>query len=188
MKLGRFFLKYNPLSAACRNAYLLLVKLNFKGSALVPFRAQKDKNSKAWKNLTAHWEKIGGNAKTLDLAIQQGMKLAGRKHHNFEGADSFDPVTMITAATAAIPVIAGVVGNLKKSGVEVPDEYTKEMHATAVKGAEQIAKEQNLKPDAKGNYTISKVPGIPGSGNTTLYIGAGLLLLFGIIYVSKVKK
>lgn len=186
MKLGRFFLKYTPLSAAGRNAYLFLVKLNFKGSALVPYRAQKDKNSVAWKNLAKYWHKIGGNVKKLDLAIQQGMKKANAKAHKFDGPDNFEPVSTISAALAAIPVIAGVIATLKKSGVQVPDSYTEAMHHDAIKGAEKVAKTQGLKPDANGNYTIAKPPG--DNDNTLLYAGAGILLFLGIMYVSKNHK
>lgn len=168
MKLKNLFLKFNPASATLRNAYLLLVKTNFKGAANIPYRAAKDKRSAKWKKLSDYWKKLGGNPKTLDLAIQQGMRLE-YKHHkkdhkeskpvfiganfdNFEcmEADTFAPA-IATAAIAALPVILKVAAMLKQPGDE---KHIDDVEAAAAEGAESIIKENKLKPNADGSFTI----------------------------------
>jgi hypothetical protein len=201
-KFKNFFLKFNPASAVGRNAYLLLVKTNFKGSALIPYRAAKDKSSKAWKNLAKYWQSLGGNPRTLDLAVQQGMRLEYKNHPNshaekdpvfkFDGSDSFDPATA-SAALAAVPVILGVIKNLKKSGVEVPEEYKTGIEGAANEGAENIIKANNLQPGKDGVVVItdkhlkSTQTGAKGTNTkkSGLIILVGAVIILAVIYSKK---
>ena len=191
MRLGKLLLKYNPGSASARNAYLLLVKTNFKGSAAIPWRAYKDKNSKAWKNLAKLWDRLGGNVKTLSLAIEQGMKKEmkrrKRKGSNYDGfdfyeTDNFAPA-IAAAALTALPIIAKVVADLKKSGVEVDESHVEGIEADAKKHVEDVIKSQGIKQNADGSYNLSKKQvGLPDddsskSGVIVVVVIAAIVLL-----------
>lgn len=127
LKIGKVFLKYNPLIATGRNAFLLLVKTNLFG--LGKKLNTLNKTEKGRQGLVKFWNKVGGNLKSLDKAITT----AGRKgKHNFEEFcnfdaeffdtdgiehDSFEPITLSAAAVAAAPLIAQVLKLLKENGI-----------------------------------------------------------------------
>jgi hypothetical protein len=69
-KAGKLILKYNPATAASRNAFLLLVKVNAR-SVATNLKKLKDRGNTEAQTL---WGKIGGNVATLNAAIDSGAK------------------------------------------------------------------------------------------------------------------
>lgn len=69
-KAGKLILKYNPATAASRNAFLLLVKVNARSLA-TNLKKLKDRGNTEAQTL---WTKIGGNVATLNEAIDSGAK------------------------------------------------------------------------------------------------------------------
>lgn len=69
-KAGKLILKYNPATAASRNAFLLLVKVNARSLA-TNLKKLKDRNNTEVQTL---WTKIGGNVAALNAAIDSGAK------------------------------------------------------------------------------------------------------------------
>ncbi len=69
-KAGKLILKYNPATAASRNAFLLLTKVNTRSLA-TNLKKLKDSGNKEAQNF---WTKIGGNVSALNNAIESGAK------------------------------------------------------------------------------------------------------------------
>jgi hypothetical protein len=69
-KAGKFVLKYNPATAASRNAFLLLTKVNTRSLA-TNLKKLKDKGNN---EAQTFWTKIGGNVSALNNAIESGAK------------------------------------------------------------------------------------------------------------------
>jgi len=69
-KAGKLILKYNPATAASRNAFLLLTKVNTRSLA-TNLKKLKDSGNTEAQNL---WTKIGGNVSALNNAIDSGAK------------------------------------------------------------------------------------------------------------------
>jgi hypothetical protein len=69
-KAGKLILKYNPATAASRNAFLLLTKVNTRSLA-TNLKKLKDSGNNEAQNL---WIKIGGNVSALNNAIDSGAK------------------------------------------------------------------------------------------------------------------
>lgn len=69
-KAGKLVLKYNPSTAASRNAFLLLVKVNARSLA-TNLKKLKDRGNNEVQNT---WAKIGGNVAVLNNAIDSGAK------------------------------------------------------------------------------------------------------------------
>jgi hypothetical protein len=69
-KAGKLILKYNPATAASRNAFLLLTKVNTRSLA-TNLKKLKDSGNKEAQTL---WTKIGGNVSALNSAIDSGAK------------------------------------------------------------------------------------------------------------------
>jgi hypothetical protein len=69
-KAGKLILKYNPATAASRNAFILLVKVNAR-SVATNLKKLKDRGNTEAQTL---WGKIGGNVATLNAAIDSGAK------------------------------------------------------------------------------------------------------------------
>jgi len=67
---GKFVLKYNPATAASRNAFLLLTKVNTRSLA-TNLKKLKDKGNN---EAQTFWTKIGGNVSALNNAIESGAK------------------------------------------------------------------------------------------------------------------
>lgn len=64
---GRMFMKVNPVGIAGRNAYLGLLKLNFRGHATAFSR-----NEESLKRFEKVWKNLGGNPEVLRRAVGQG--------------------------------------------------------------------------------------------------------------------
>jgi hypothetical protein len=100
-------------AAPARNAFLLLVKLNFLGLATKLNNAYIKKPSEL-KNL---WEgKIGGKINSLVTNIKQGAKKKKIGACDCE-QNQIGVITAATAAAAAAPIIAIVTSWLKKQGI-----------------------------------------------------------------------
>ena len=136
IRLGKLFMKYNPVLAASRNATLLLTKLNAGGLANTMYHAASKKNSKLWQELSHLWDKIGGKPDVLYHAIKQGMRVEYKHHKNqhatseavfsFDGMpDNFEPVTTGAAAATAAPLIVKIMNLLKKYGIDPKDALDK---------------------------------------------------------------
>lgn len=69
-KAGKLILKYNPATAASRNAFLLLTKVNTRSLA-TNLKKLKDSGNNEAQTL---WTKIGGNVSALNNAIESGAK------------------------------------------------------------------------------------------------------------------
>ena len=69
-KAGKLILKYNPATAASRNAFLLLTKVNTRSLA-TNLKKLKDRGNTEAQTL---WTKIGGNVSALNNAIDSGAK------------------------------------------------------------------------------------------------------------------
>jgi len=69
-KAGKLILKYNPATAASRNAFLLLTKVNTRSLA-TNLKKLKDRGNTEAQTL---WTKIGGNVSALNNAIDAGAK------------------------------------------------------------------------------------------------------------------
>jgi uncharacterized protein YuzE len=69
-KAGKLILKYNPATAASRNAFLLLTKVNSR-SVATNLKKLKDRGNTEAQTM---WTKLGGNVSALNNAIDTGAK------------------------------------------------------------------------------------------------------------------
>lgn len=109
-KAGKVVLKFNPATATARNAFLVLVKLNLLKLGSKLYTAQQKDNAK----LKKFWESIGGNYRTLSVAIGQGAKQQPQ-------LSGIGVVAVATASAAALPIILKVTDYLKKLGISTDD-------------------------------------------------------------------
>ena len=191
-------MKFNPVIAESRNAFLLLLKLNAAGLAPLLYRAAKTESSNEWKKLSAFWKKIGGNPDILRHAVKQGLRVEYKHHRsqhaeaeavfNFEGFDQVEPVTTGVATATALPIIAKVMKLLKSIGVD-PKDVEDKLKGLGNKGLEKLAKEHTGKvtelPDGSKEINLA-LPAIPnhekgasngGENNNVLIIGAVALVV-----------
>jgi len=123
-KAGKIVLKFNPATAAARNSFLLLVKLNVFNLGRKLYQMQKVSEKK----LKSFWEKIGGNYRTLSIAIGQGAK----QQPQLSGI-GFAPAVP-AALAAATPIILKIKTILEESGIDTKDigKKAKELVAAAI--------------------------------------------------------
>lgn len=123
-KAGKIVLKFNPATAAARNSFLLLVKLNVFNLGRKLYQMQKVSEKK----LKSFWEKIGGNYRTLSIAIGQGAK----QQPQLSGV-GFAPAVP-AALAAATPIILKIKTILEESGIDTKDigKKAKELVAAAI--------------------------------------------------------
>lgn len=123
-KAGKIVLKFNPATAAARNSFLLLVKLNVFNLGRKLYQMQKVSEKK----LKSFWEKIGGNYRTLSIAIGQGAK----QQPQLSGV-GFAPAVP-AALAAATPIILKIKNILEESGIDTKDigKKAKELVAAAI--------------------------------------------------------
>jgi hypothetical protein len=110
-KAGKLAVKFAPPTVAARNAFLLLVKLNFnKLAARLALLNQRKPGA-----LQKFWESIGGNYKSLVANIQRGTKKKGAQV-------GVEPVTTATAAAVtATPILIKVMKLLAEVGIKKED-------------------------------------------------------------------
>jgi hypothetical protein len=130
-KAGKVVLKFNPIAAAGRNAFLILVKLNFLKLGSKLYEAQKNHQPQ----LRKFWEKIGGSYRTLSVAIGQGAN----KKPQLSGIG----VVAAATATASLPILLKVKDFLQKLGISTDD--LKKFTGAAVK--QIVDKKLNAKAD-----------------------------------------
>lgn len=123
-KAGKIVLKFNPATAAARNSFLLLVKLNVFNLGRKLYQMQKVNEKK----LKSFWEKIGGNYRTLSIAIGQGAK----QQPQLSGI-GFAPAVP-AALAAATPIILKIKTILEEAGIDTKDigKKAKELVAAAI--------------------------------------------------------
>jgi len=104
--VGKQIMKYNPLSIVGRNAFLFLVRLNFRGWASGLKKVISNPSGEA--KLKDKWTSflISGDYPTLKRTIESG---ASRKRlMGLEGNGLGEPVTVGTALAAASGIIAAI--------------------------------------------------------------------------------
>jgi hypothetical protein len=112
-KRKKILVKFNPVGAAGRNAFLLIVKLNvFNLARRLNALIQKNPNK-----LKSFWEKIGGNFNNLLNNVRIGAKLKPQQ------ASVGVAIATGTAAavTTATPIIVKVIKLLKDAGIGTED-------------------------------------------------------------------
>jgi hypothetical protein len=201
-------LKYDPLLATMRNSYLMLLKINFKGSAALIWRAAKDKKSPAWRNVSNYWRSIGGNLNKLQTAIDQGIKVEYKHHKNehkegvpvkytgdwYDTPDNYDPATASIAAAiiAAVPVILKMALELKKGGIsETPETEAAvrdETNAAVDKAAQDLVNEHGLTEDKDGEVEVpakafKSVPNYEGALQSNVF-GVPVIYILGVAVVA----
>lgn len=180
-------------ASPARNAFLLLVDINFTGLAT--------KLSAAWKKnasgLTNVWQGLGGNINALKKAWEKGEKkkrILGTEGDKFNAAIGVAPAA---AAVAAAPIILKIVDFLKKIGVDPADlvdiakkgisEKAKQLIAEKV--TPEIAQEYEYETNADEVLQTDQKPATdkttPGI-NTGLIVGA--VVIGGVLYFMTMKK
>jgi hypothetical protein len=191
-KTGKTTLKF--AGAPSRNAYLLLVKLNFLGLATKLNRAIQTNPDK----LRTVWENLGGNYKTLTIAVGQGFK----KKRLGEASVMIGvplPPAVATAVPVASPIIIKIANFLKSIGinpeqlVEVAKEKVQQIAEAKIEQINEQAqaeKEVAQQDVAQVDKELSKAEagaeaetdgGSTGAGmnkNTLILVGAGAVALY----------
>jgi hypothetical protein len=118
----KFLVRFNPVGAAGRNAFLLIVKLNVFNLA----RRLNVLNQKNPNKLKSFWEKIGGNYSNLLNNINIGSK--AKKSATAQQSTSMTAqrsnigfVEAGVAVTTATPIIVKVIKLLKDAGIGTED-------------------------------------------------------------------
>jgi hypothetical protein len=187
-KTGKTTLKF--AGTPSRNAYLLLVKLNFLGLATKLNRAIQTNPDK----LRTVWEKLGGNYKTLTIAVGQGFK----KKRLGEASVMIGvplPPAVATAVPVASPIIIKIANFLKSIGinpeqlVEVAKEKVQQIAEAKIEQINEQAqaeKEVAQQDVAQVDKELSKAEAgaeaeSTGTGmnkNTLILLGAGAVGLY----------
>lgn len=112
-KVKRGVLKFAPASAAARNSFLLIVKLNLFNIAtrLQALAGRSD-------SLKRFWSGIGGNYNSLLNNIRQGAARREKKINRRMGAA---PVGIAAAVASATPILLKVIQLLKEAGIKAED-------------------------------------------------------------------
>jgi hypothetical protein len=131
-KAGKIAIKYNPLVATARNAFLLIVQVNFLNLA-------KKLNILLVKNpkkLMKFWTGLSGNFGSLQKAIN-----SGKNRKAILGA-----VAIATTAATATPILIKVQKFLQENGITGKDilDVVKPIVAKAVDKATQKAAEKQV--------------------------------------------
>jgi hypothetical protein len=152
-KAGKIILKFNPIAATGRNAFLVLVKLNFLKLGSKLYMAQRDHAPR----LKKFWESIGGNYRTLSVAIGQGA----HKKPQLSGIG----VVAAATTTASLPILLKVTDFLKKLGISTDD--IKKFTGSAIKQivdkkledkANEVADKEEGKMPANDEYKDMNIP------------------------------
>jgi len=168
-KKGKIFLKFNPATAAARNAILLIIKVNLFGLARKLFLARQKPNGDA--QLKKFWEGIGGKYASLIKNISTGIKHGKNRNDaaimkeiatknsvmksNIKVSGIGDPVTA-SAVVTSTPILLKLISLLKKLGID-PDKA-----AAAAKGVVKKvvdAKIEDIANKAAGKEEGTRSPG-----------------------------
>jgi hypothetical protein len=168
-KKGKIFLKFNPATAAARNAILLIIKVNLFGLARKLFLARQKPGGDA--KLKKFWESIGGKYASLIKNISTGIKHGKNRNDaaimkeiatknsvmksNIKVSGIGDPVTA-SAVVTSTPILLKLISLLKKLGID-PDKA-----AAAAKGVVKKvvdAKIEDIANKAAGKEEGTRSPG-----------------------------
>jgi len=168
-KKGKIFLKFNPATAAARNAILLIIKVNLFGLARKLFLARQKPGGDA--QLKKFWETIGGKYSSLIKNISTGIKKGKNRNDtaimkeiatknsvmksNIKVSGIGDPVTA-SAVVTSTPILLKLISLLKKLGID-PDKA-----AAAAKGVVKKvvdAKIEDIANKAAGKEEGTRSPG-----------------------------
>lgn len=181
-KIGKALIRFNPVSIAARNGFLIAMKLNIKKIAsrlkwayATKEQARKkgiseDKWNKAKKGLEQveklFADKLQGKRRALKKAILNGRagKLDGTLGDLSDIELLGEPFTAVGAATvvtSAIPIIKKVINALKKVGLFSKKESDKvEVSAEDIqsmaKSAPQVSSESNMAPDDVTDFEMDE--------------------------------
>jgi len=140
-KGGKLLIKFNPATVSARNSFLLMVKLNIFGLARNLAKVQLMKP----KELYRFWNKIGGNTKNLDKAINVGKN---KGHHKASAAGVGFVPAIAAAIAAATPIVVKIGALLKSCGID-----TSKLAAAAKKVISKVA---DRKIDQFAEYQVDK--------------------------------
>ncbi len=143
-------LKFSPVTAAGRNAFLLLTKLNVLNVAKKLNLLQRKPSGLI--KLRKFWEGIGGNFNNFQKNIAQGSKLRPHKENSVSG---IGVVAVATATATATPIILKIINMLKEAGINTDDlaKKGKELLEKVAKNklddlADKILKKEDSKDDS----------------------------------------
>jgi hypothetical protein len=173
-KIGKAIIRFNPISIAARNGFLIALKLNFKKMASKlkwAYATQQQASKKGiseqrWKQSKEALEKVEsifadklqGKRKALRKAILNGKagNLSGVIEDSGELSGLGEPVTAAAAATmiaTASPIIIAVMKVLKKTGLMDKSEAEdvnisqEDIKAAATKSTSQFPTEEDSFPE-----------------------------------------
>ena len=174
-KKGKIFLKFNPATAAARNAILLIIKVNLFGLARKLFLARQKPGGDV--KLKKFWESIGGKYASLIKNISTGIKHGKNRNDtaimkeiatknsvmksNIKVSGIGDPVTA-SAVVTSTPILLKLISLLKKLGID-PDKA-----AAAAKGV--VKKVVDAKIEDIANKTAGKEEGTRSPGGNNINI------------------
>jgi hypothetical protein len=174
-KKGKIFLKFNPATAAARNAILLIIKVNLFGLARKLFLARQKPMGD--EKLKKFWESIGGKYASLIRNISTGIKHGKNRNDtaimkeiatknsvmksNIKVSGIGDPVTA-SAVVTSTPILLKLVSLLKKLGID-PDKAF-----VAAKGV--VKKVVDAKIDDIANKAAGKEEGTRSPGGDDMNI------------------
>ena len=172
--------------APARNAYLALVRLNFKKFAVKLAKATSTKEGR--EKVHAKWCKLGGNGVKLQNAINKAYNKYKRKHKlgeiGYMDTDGTIGVVSVSALLAtALPIITALTPLLKQFGGEKGQEIAE----GAEQGAE-LARQYTSGEEAQ--QPAEQQPAEQGAevGGVTLnpyLIGGGVLLAYLLLRKKK---
>jgi len=164
--------------APARNAYLALIRLNFKKLAVKLAKATSTEEGK--RNVHAKWCKLGGSGSKLQSAIDKAFAKYKRKRGKVGFMDEQElgmiGVAVTTVVASAIPIIKALAPLIKQFGGEKGEEIaeTAEAVTEAVQPNEQPA-EQPAEEGAE----------VGAIGINTLLLGGGALALYLLLKKKK---
>lgn len=185
-KAGKTTLKF--AGAPSRNSFLALVKLNFLGLATKLDRAIKTNPDK----LRTTWESLGGNYKTLTIAVGQGFK---KKRLGDAQVMLGAPAPAGALVVTASPILIKIGNFLKSIGInpeqliEVAKDKAKEIAEAKIEQineraeAEQVQAKEDVQKVEKELDTEAGASESSSTGNgmnkkTLLLVGAGAVAVY----------
>jgi hypothetical protein len=147
-----------------RNAFLLLVKLNFQGLA-VKLSNSLINNAAGVEKI---WTSVGGKFDSLKKAIEQGSRKAPVE--NIADDQAIGAVTAAAAIAAAAPIILKVTSFLKSAGIDtakIKQVASKELVKSVNKAKDKIkqAAVKKLQPKDKNNVKLAVNPDVEAPQN-----------------------
>jgi hypothetical protein len=188
-------MKYNPLSAIARNAFLLLCEENVHSLAgNLQKMIDTDPNGK--KKLTNMWYDIGGTEGNLLAAIRHGShkkSILGIDDETVYETQTVvgEPVTLTTALVTASGIVAKVLSIMKEAGIS-PEKLKNAITDVFKKKKEtilsDIQKEKQGIQTTTGDKILANEQAKASKKKTMLYVGGALAVGAGIYFMTKKGK